>query len=125
MYRIGPVVIVLSLGGYFLFKLGVDLSHLLLAVQWDVPGYIYQLVFNRVDRQFVCRLLVVGHVRVACKSDDGGPTIRGAGFMLRVATCYVTWGDTWCGCRVAETRASPTGFSCSVCLVLDLVGFKK
>jgi hypothetical protein len=50
----------------------------------------------------VCRL---GHVHVACMLDDGGPTTRCAGFMLRFATCYVTWGSR--GVAVAFQRLGP------------------
>ena len=50
----------------------------------------------------MCRL---GHVHVACMSDDGGPTTRCAGFMLRVATCLITWGSS--GVTVALRGTGP------------------
>ena len=57
----------------FLYQSSVDLSHYLLAMQLIVPGYIIYLAFIRADGRFVCRL---GHVLVACMSDDRGPTTR-------------------------------------------------
>ena len=44
-------------------------------------------------------------MHVACMSDDGGPTNRCAGFMLRVATCLVTWGSS--GVTVALRGIGP------------------
>ena len=57
-----------------------------------------------------------------CVSGDGDPTTRCVGFVLRVATCYVTWGSRGMSATQRGVGVPSADFLCSLCASLDLVG---